>query len=103
MVKAIVQAFNAAQNYVNKNGVGTVTFVLCPNWWVAKAEADWTPKDITCITPNKDLAIKPAAEKSSSSPFDVGGGLDASKSKRMFSDFSHKLVTTIQNAATETV
>ena len=81
-----------------------VTFVLNPEWYAARAEAKWDPKDITCITANKDIAFDepPAAKESSFSPFGVGGGLDASKSKRMFTDFSHKLVTTIQNAATET-
>ena len=93
------------QTHANKNGIGTVTFVLDPEWHPAKAEAKWNSKDIACITANEDGKFDepPASKESGPSPFDVDGGLNASKTERMFSDFSHNLVKTIQNAATETV
>ena len=100
---AIARAFTFAQSQVTKNGGAMVTFVLHPNWYAARTESKWDTHDIRCITANKDLEIKPETKQSSFSPTDVGGGLNASKNKRTFVEFSHKLVTTIQNAATDTV
>ena len=104
---AIARAFTFAQSQVTKHGGAMVTFILHPEWYPARMETKWDAKDITCITANKDLAkdlaSKPVTEANSSSLFDVGGGLDASRNKRTFAEFSHKLVTTIQNAATDTV
>ena len=90
---------------MNRNGVGTITFIFNPTWWTTKAEADWDPKDITCITANQDEKCEePTTPKESdSSPFDVGEGLTASWTERLLTDFSHNFLKTIQDAATDTV